>query len=692
MDVMDSVVRGLRKQRGYHRQSAGIAPVPNWLAVESPNGVGEVARVLRQRVPRSTAVARVVAITTDGSPDVAGFGLTIAARMACADRGVRWRFRRRMWWLRAGPRAVDAASMTVMRHEHNEQLAGAQMPFTPRGWSEDENWVLAMYRRMLVVVDDVRCAPSVLRHLTERTDWYRRPEARNRRHVFLMTTVDPETVPDEAHVVSIDVVGIERAVREAVAAQAMTLPPGGVDRLAELGVFAGGAQIPADLIRVLWRVTAGMADADTDMLCRHMAAAALIDLDTGGLRLDPAIRAVGRLQLGPARLAELNAALLDALAADLPPATALVGTAPERAWWQMDAGAGYCWDHVVSHLLDAGRLEQARWLAGDLRWVAGRLTRAGAVAPYRDLTLAATADDDLADLADRRAGLAEAAEFLAPTEPRPAVADVLLDRLRHHPTWGAHVHAMHAVTDRPILYRRSPDRQLDEPVDYPVRAIDVDLSPTGKVLAVVWGGSSVTLINLVTRTTRYLSGRRQERFVDVGFSPDGSWLAALAVNESGGWGAEDPPAFTYLYVWDARKRNQRLRVQGWYQHQLRSWAASRDSTWLLTRGEDRDRAWNARTGAELPTIPDGAGPGRSALRTETVSPDGRWRATVDRNEVRLWDRRHDRPGPMMRLTPHRYSQLNGTLWLPDGDLLAYGDGGVYVLTIQEHVSRLPAST
>ena len=107
---------------------------------------------------------------------------------------------------------------------------------------------------------------------------------------------------------------------------------------------------------------------------------------------------------------------------------------PGGSWDTQDR---YLWDHLIEHLLDAGRPGEAEAVAGDLRWVGARLERFGPAAPAADLAAAGTPR-----AARLRAVLARTAHLLAPTEPAGAVVDVLHSRVADDPDWGPQVAAL----------------------------------------------------------------------------------------------------------------------------------------------------------------------------------------------------------------------------------------------------------
>lgn len=166
-----------------------------------------------------------------------------------------------------------------------------------------------------------------------------------------------------------------RAVRATIEASTGLLDRQEAERFTELGVFAEDETIPFSLVARLWRATAGLDELRSAQVCKRLAQLALVSHATGsvgGVALHDVIRDFLRAGLGRQRLAELNVKLLDGLAASLPAASPLDGAAgcPVRvAWWDLGHEDRYAWDHLIEHLLDAGRPGDADASAGDLRWV-----------------------------------------------------------------------------------------------------------------------------------------------------------------------------------------------------------------------------------------------------------------------------------------------------------------------------------
>nr|WP_254407477.1 NB-ARC domain-containing protein [Streptomyces sp. GMY02] len=176
----------------------------------------------------------------------------------------------------------------------------------------------------------------------------------------------------------------QTAVRAAVEAGAELLPMDAFDRFTELGVFVEDESIPVGLIAALWQATSSLDQEQSRELCAALGGLSLLALDPaagGRVRLHDVIRGFLRSGLDEERLREVNRALVDAAASDVPPAGPQPGGGggPARAWWQHPDR--YVADHFITHLLDAGHAREAEALALDLRWIEQRLDHSGASAP-----------------------------------------------------------------------------------------------------------------------------------------------------------------------------------------------------------------------------------------------------------------------------------------------------------------------
>jgi hypothetical protein len=333
-----------------------------------------------------------------------------------------------------------------------------------------------------------------------------------------------------------------RAVRATIDAGSDRLPGQGAERFAELGIFAEDEAVPVDLVLSLWAATAGLDPMRGRQLCRQMDALSLVTLDAGRgvVFLHDVVRDYLRVNLGPRRLQSLNGAFLDAVAATVPTAGQVTAGTPNPrvAWWDLDDTSPYLWDQLIWHLLEAGRVDQADAVAGDLRWVGARLQRFGPTAPYTDLSQVPTPR-----AATLRAGLSRASHLLTPTTPARCVADVLHSRLAQEPGWETQVAALRDTMPRPRLVNHWP--LPDQPDPAARRTIT---GHTGGVRA-------------------------------VAVAPDGTWIATGGADRT-------------VRVWDVASGQQRARLTG-HLGGVRAVAVAPDGTWIATGGADRTvRVWD----------------------------------------------------------------------------------------------------
>ena len=449
------------------------------------------------------------------------------------------------------------------------------------------------------------------------------------------------------------------ALQGTIAASTSMLYGHDTELFTELGIFAEDDAIPFSLVARLWRATAGLDERQAAQVCEHLTQLGLVSQAAGaiqGITLHHAVRELLRGELRQQRLAVLNGLLLDIIAADLPRApqpdpaarpTALV------AWWEMGSDDRYLWDHLIEHLLDAGRPGEANAVAGDLRWVGARLERFGPAAPATDLS--ATGTPRAARL---QAALAGAAHMLAPTEPAGAVVHALHSRVADDPDWGPQVSALCDVCGRPqrvnrwqlLLAGPTLGLMLAGHTGW-IRAVAV--APDGSWLATGGSDNTVRIWDTATGQQRAVLTGHTGEVEAVAIAPDGSWLA------TGGWDKT-------VRIWDMPTGQQRAVLTG-HTRRVGAVAIAPDGSWLATGGWDKTvRIWDMPTGQQ-----------RAVLTGHTrwvgavaIAPDGSWLATGGSdNTVRIWDM----PTGQQRavLTGHT-RRVETVAIAPDGSWLATG--------------------
>ncbi|WP_329537235.1 NB-ARC domain-containing protein (plasmid) [Streptomyces sp. NBC_01450] len=501
----------------------------------------------------------------------------------------------------------------------------------------------------------------------------------------------------------------QTAVRAAVEAGAHLLPAGGFDRFTELGVFAEDEAIPVSLIIALWSETATLTEHQSRDLCAALSGLSLLTLDPSGggrVYLHDVIRDFLRRKLGEEALHRLHQALVDVAVADIPAAGRRPdgGTGPGHAWWQM--ADGYLADHLISHLLSAGRTAEAEALAVDLRWIEWRLDQRDATASVADLAQipSPTAQQAAADLA-------RCAHLLTPTSPAHARAAILRSRLAGYDTW--HRAATTWRSPYPALYNRwplpdYPDASQRRTLAGHIGGVHaVAVSPGGTWLATGSGDGKVRIWDVTTgRTTRTLTGDTSG-VVAMAVSPDGTWLLtgseegkvrvwdvttgqttrtllqragvhAVAISPDGTWFAVCSNGL--VLIRDVAS-GQITRTFTDHASSVVAVAVSPDGTWLATGSSAGEvRIWDVSTGRPTRTLSGHSGP----IKAVAISPDGTWLATggtravgSEYGEVRIWDVSTGRP---TRTLSGHSSPIKAVAISPDGTWLATGseDGKVRI--------------
>ncbi len=205
------------------------------------------------------------------------------------------------------------------------------------------------------------------------------------------------------------------------------------------------------------------------------------------------------------------------------------------------------WEHLIEHMLAAGRAGEAEELAADLRWVGAQLQQSGPAGPYADLALIGS------PRAERlRRVFGQAAHLLAPTDPRHSLIDILYSRVSHAPGWDGQAQALTTSRKQPALINKWPLPDLPDP-----------------------------------EQLRTLTGHTSDVYA-VAIAPDGTWLAS---------GTEDGT----VRIWDPATGQQRANLTG--HSGIWDVAISPDGTWLASGSRDGTvRIWDPVTGEQRATL------------------------------------------------------------------------------------------
>jgi WD40 repeat protein len=395
-----------------------------------------------------------------------------------------------------------------------------------------------------------------------------------------------------------------------------------------LAIFAEDEPIPIDLIQRLWQSTGGLCVAETSGLCTELDDLSLATLDTSDalVTLHDVVRDILRSQLGPQRLVEVNRALIDAVAATLTRATPLKsGLAPTVSWWDLSKDQRYLWDHIVEHLNDAGQANAAEALACDLRWVIARLCRSGPAGPIQDLTSATGTPTSSA--APFKLAITRCAHVLRVTDPQQAMVATLLSRLQDDATWSPQVQAFQRQAPYTLLTNRWP---LPSRADSSLLQIlpghtdwvwSVAISPDGTWLATGAIDETVRIWDAATGRCRHTLVGHERGASAVVISPDGTWLVS-------------GDATGTVRIWDALTGQLRHTLAG-HTDSVLGLAISPDEEWLASASCDGTiRVWETAT-AKRRYILKGH---TDRVHDVAISPDGTWIASASEDQtVRIWD-------------------------------------------------------
>jgi WD40 repeat protein len=345
-----------------------------------------------------------------------------------------------------------------------------------------------------------------------------------------------------------------------------------------LGIFAEGADIPVEVLHLLWGAH-GLDRAAVHQLREDLEDLSLVESRAQrppAIRLHAVFRAYLRQRAGADRLAALNARLAEDLLAQLEPVD---GSSAGEA----TPVFRYPWEHVAFHLSEGGRHERLVELLSDLDYVSRKLVVAGVAALEADFAF--TRDPRALELHE---AVRPAAHLLAETLPSHALPAVLLSRLETRPSLRRVTGPFRERLPLPAFINRVP------PPD----------RPDARLRRVLHG---------------HESGVWQARP-----SPDSTWCVSVS---------DDGTA----RVWEmGTGRLRRVIETG---GSLWSCAVSPDQRWFVTGGADGDvRLWDSASGDLLKVLRGHT----AGVWDCALSPDGRVLITASDDEtVRVWSTTSD---------------------------------------------------
>ncbi|MFG1682761.1 NB-ARC domain-containing protein [Nonomuraea sp. NPDC049269] len=427
-------------------------------------------------------------------------------------------------------------------------------------------------------------------------------------------------------------------------------------RFMELAIFPEDADIPIDLIAMLW-CNIGLNAAQAQQLCDEFAGLSLVSIgwvdgSTAAVRMHDVIRAYILASEGMGKeWAQCHLRLIDAVRASTP-----TDGAGRTLWWELSFEADYLWRHLVYHLNSTGCQQEVNDLACDIRWIVSRILQSGPWAMEGDLRYSTTKQAAQCRRLIARSGyLLENLEsrdlstgnilshlnslpilneqiqryyrdkipYLAPTWLMPeSVINGLIRTLPHH---AGEVHAAAMSPDGAWLASASEDGT--------VRLCEADgseratLSHKTAVLAVAISPDSTWLASgSYDGTVRLWEADGSERATLAGHT---DWVSALVISPDGAWLASASEDGT-VRLWGV-DGSERIALD--HNMAVCGLAISPDGAWLASASVDGTvRLWGA-DGSERATLAGHT----DWVRALVISPDGAWLASASEDgTVRLW--------------------------------------------------------
>ena len=587
--------------------------VPDWV-IGRP---AELAAIVGALVDRRTATAG----TTTGLYGAGGFGKTTLARMVCADRRVRRRFRGRVYLVTVGRDVRGAAAISAKVNDVIKIVAGEDATFTdPQLAGRRLGALLDAGPRRLLVLDDV-WEPEQLAAFTEG----------GKRCARLVTTRVPELVAGRSVSVRVD----QMSPEQAQALLTSGLPP--LDPAAVQGLLDATGRWPL-LLRLVSKILADYARVAVDV--SEQAMVLLEKLRAGGPAVvDELLGDAGRvLDIGqPHERAQAVRATIEA-------STGLLGRQDAERFAEL---AIFAEDETIPFNTVA-RLWRATAGLDDLRaaQVCQRLAQLAlvseAVGPARGITVHDVVHDFLrAELGQQR--LAQ-------------VTGILLDAVAAGLPAASPLDADAACTSRVAWWELGDeDRYLwDHLIEHLVEAGSSDADTVAGDLR--WVGARLERFGPAApaadlsaagtpRTARLSAVLARTAHLLAPADPAGAEVDVLhsRVAADPDWGRQAailrdtcrrPRLVNHWMPPDLPDPALRRVITG-HTDTIRALAVAPDGSWLVSAGQDgMVRIWDAATGSEQGTLA-----GHTGLTVAVaVASDSSWLATGSVNRtVQVWD-------------------------------------------------------
>ncbi|MEJ8826497.1 TIR domain-containing protein [Variovorax humicola] len=458
-----------------------------------------------------------------------------------------------------------------------------------------------------------------------------------------------------------------QAVRDTLVLSISQLDEDEKRRFHELAVFPEDADIPLDLLGAYWGSTGGLDEFDTETLCGRLYRLSLVlqfDHTARYVRLHDVIRQFLLTEVS-ATVGALHGKLLDAAFAQ----------DAETSWASVATAQPYWWTQLFMHLHGAGRMEDLRTTALDLRYIAAKTAARTPLAVESDLGLAGQQFPDDVSLRVLRRNYMQSSHILAGCQTMGEVRATLYVRLQHVEALASllpaladaadlvRVHALKALPDLPdpaLIRTLRPHRES---------LLACAVTSDGRLVATAGSGPLIRLWDAATGAElRAFPGHAA---IALAIDAQGTLIAAACADRR-------------IRLWDLATGEACGELVG-HTDMLTDCAISADRRFLVSSSADCTlRIWDLTTGAvrhsigrtwkddgRFAPVPSDQGHWSSVLGC-AISPDGRWVASCSADQTAsIWDAE---TGLVVRVLAGHEAEVRACCFSPDGKLLATAGG------------------
>src|SRR5215213_6911780 len=389
------------------------------------------------------------------------------------------------------------------------------------------------------------------------------------------------------------------------------------ERYGELAIFPEDVEIPLATLEKLWAKTGSFDEFDTEELCSRLNRFSLLwsyDASRRRIRLHDVVRKFLIEQQGD-KLPSIHAQLL----------------AAHRSvtWSEMSPEEPYLWDHLVHHLVEAGRGDELVATVKEWRYLVMKTLLRKSLAVEADLLAAEKIVGDDESLRLLRRNFVNSGHLLNQCEKREDIKATLFSRLQHLNDLRPLTTNLEQHLKRPCVLPASTLPDLPHPAL--VRTLS---GHAGLVTGCAVSADGATIVSAShDKTLKVWDGRSGVELFTL--SGHAAWVNDCAVSADGATIVSASTDKT-LKVWDGRSGAERFTLSG-HAAGVRGCAMSADGSTIVSASADQTlKVWDGRSGAERFTLSGHA----AGVRGCAVSADG---ATIvsasDDQTLKVWDGR-----------------------------------------------------